>query len=52
MAKSFLVETPEGNIIEIYNLNKFAREKNFKISGSFSTGKARSKGYKVIKKIT
>lgn len=52
MAKSFLIETPEGDFIEVYNLNKFAREKNFIISGSFSTGKARSKGYKVIKKIT
>jgi hypothetical protein len=52
MAKSFLIETPEGDIIEVYNLNRFAREKNFIVSGRFSTGKARSKGYKVIKKIT
>jgi hypothetical protein len=51
MAKYFLIETPEGEIITVYNLNKFAREKQFIISGSFSTGKAKSKGYKVIKKI-
>lgn len=51
MAKYFIIETPEGEIITVYNLNKFARENNFTLGGSFSTGKVKSKGYKVIKKI-
>jgi hypothetical protein len=52
MARQFLIETPEGDLIEVYNLNEFARDKNFILGGNFSTGNVRSKGYKVIKKLT
>jgi hypothetical protein len=52
MARHFIIETPEGKIIKVYNLNEFAREHNFIIGGRFSSGKSRSKGYKVLKKLT
>jgi len=51
LARYFLIETPEGEIIKIFNLNQFTRENNIPLGGSFSTGKAAAKGYKVIKKV-
>ncbi len=51
MARHFLIETPEGDLIEVYNINEFARKNNFIVSGRFSTGKAKSKGYRVVKKL-
>jgi hypothetical protein len=52
LADRFLIENPDGDLIEVYNLNEFARENNFNVGGNFSTGKVRSKGYKVVRKLT
>lgn len=52
-AKKYLVETPPGEIVEVFNLDKFAREHGLTsgtLHATYSKHK-KTKGYQVIKRI-
>lgn len=52
-SKKYLVETPTGEVIEVFNLDKFARENNLTSGTLHATYKKNksTKGYKVIKRM-
>lgn len=45
-AKVWKIKTPEGNIIEVFNLNKWCKEKNLSSNTFYKRGK--HKGYVII----